>query len=92
MNGEWFFLVIVPSILSLALAYIAYRLGLRSQRIQGLREYITVVVKDEYPALFSEIRKNSEYLGNYLETTYIYFHRNCSILEVFPYVPILQLN
>ena len=73
MNGEWIYLQLVPWILSLILPYIAYRLGLRSQKIQVLREYIIGTVKDEYPLLFSEIRKNSEYLDNYLETTYIYF-------------------
>jgi len=67
MNGEWIFLQIVPWILALVIPYIAYRLGLRSQKIQVLREYIIGTVKDEYPLLFSEIRRNSEYLDKYLK-------------------------
>ena len=67
MNGEWIYLEIARLILSLVLVYIAYFFGLRSQKIQGLREYITGIVKDEYPPLFSEMKRNSEFLDNFLE-------------------------
>lgn len=67
MNGEWIYLEIARWILSLVLVYIGYLLGLRSQKMQGLREYITETVKDEYPPLFSEMKRNSEILDNFLE-------------------------
>jgi len=72
MNGEWVYLEIARLVLSLVLVYIAYLFGLRSQKIQGLREYITGIVKDEYPPLFREVKRNSELLDNYLD----YSNRN----------------
>ncbi len=59
--------LIVPWILALVGPFITYRLVLRSQKIQVLREYISGTVKDEYPLLFDEMRRNSEYLDKYLE-------------------------
>ena len=74
MNGEWVFLEIARWVLSLALAYIGYFLGIRSQKIQALREYVTDIVKDKYPALFHELRFNSETLDNYLEKPNVNFN------------------
>jgi len=69
MNGEWIYIAIEIArwIFPLVTAFIGYRLGLRSQKIQALREYIIGTVKEEYPLLFSEIRRNSGYLDTYLE-------------------------
>lgn len=63
MNGEWIYVQIASWLSSLILAYIGYRLGIRSQKIQALREYITEIVKDIYPILFNEIRKTSGQLS-----------------------------
>lgn len=54
-------------IFSLAGVYIGYRLSLKSQRIQALRQYVTTVVREEYPALSSEINDNMLILDNFLE-------------------------
>jgi hypothetical protein len=66
MNSELIYIV-SSLILPIVLAYIGYRLGLRSQRIQALREYVTSIVRENYQPLFSEIKRNSERLDNYLE-------------------------
>lgn len=73
MNGEWIYLEIARWTLSLVLLYIGYILGIRSQKKQGLREYITETVKDEYPVLFQEMKRNSETLDNYLENPNVNF-------------------
>lgn len=73
MNGEWIYVEIIRWMLTLVLAYIAYRLGLRSQKIQVLREYITDIVQKEYPALNEEMTINSETLDNYLEKPNVNF-------------------
>jgi len=73
MNGDWIFqiaLVLAPALVS---ALIGYLLGIRRQKMQILREYITGTVKDKYPTLFSEIKRNSELLDNYLENPYVNF-------------------
>ena len=67
MNGEWIYFELARWILSVALVYLGYLLGIRSQKVQALREYITGIVRDEYPELFFEIKRNLEYLDNYLE-------------------------
>ena len=73
MNGEWIYIEIARWISSFIFAYIGYLFGIRSQKIQALREYITEIVKDEYPILFSEIKRNSEYLDNYMKKPNIAF-------------------
>jgi len=73
MNGAWIFQIVLVLVPAIVTAILGYLLGVRQQKKQALREYITGTVKVEYPLLFSEIRKNSEYLDNYLETTYIHF-------------------
>ena len=67
MNGEWIYFELARWALSIALVYLGYRLGLRSQKMQALGEHITRIVKDEYPLLFFEIRRNSKYLDTYLK-------------------------
>lgn len=58
---------ILPYIFSLVVAFVAYWLGLKSQRIQALREYITNIVQAEYPALSSEIKRNVKKLDDFFE-------------------------
>lgn len=60
-------LVLTPT---LASAVIGYLLVIRRQEKQVLREYITGTVKDEYPLLFSEIKRNSERVDNYLDNPF----------------------
>lgn len=74
MNGEWVYIQIVSATISCALVYIAYRLGIRSQKIQALREYIKDIVREVYPALFQEMKFNSEILDDYLEKPNINFN------------------
>lgn len=64
------FEILVPifsPIFSLLVAYLAYRWGLKSQRIHALREYVSTIVRDEYPSLSSEIKFNISILDNFLE-------------------------
>ena len=73
MNGEWIFqvvLVVGSAILGSALGYF---LGIRSQKIQALQNYITEMVEENYPLLFDEIRRNSGLLDNYLENPFVSF-------------------
>lgn len=70
MNGEWTFQIVLALVPALISAFIGYFLGTRSQRKQGLREYITETVKDKYPSLFSEIKRNSERVDNYLDSPF----------------------
>jgi len=60
-------LQILPLIFSLVLPFVAYWLGLKSQRIQALREYVADTVQNKYPALSSEIIQNIELFDDYLE-------------------------
>lgn len=48
-------------------AFIFYKLGVRNQKNQILREYVTERVKDEYPALYAEIKSKTVRLDNFLE-------------------------
>jgi len=73
MNDEWIYIQIASWMASLVFAYIGYRLGLRSQKIQALREYVAEMVKDKYPSLFSEMNRNTEFLDNYLDFPYAHF-------------------
>jgi len=73
MNGEWAFQILLVVISVGVSAPLSYYLGLRNQRIQTIREYIIDVVKDKYPALFNELRFNSETLDNYLEKPNVNF-------------------
>ena len=73
MNGDWI-LEIAQWVLPVIIAYIAYRLGLRSQKIQTLREYVAGVVKKEYSPLFAELKENSELLDTYLENPNVNFN------------------
>ncbi len=72
MNGDCI-LEIARWVFPIAIAYIAYRLGLRSQKFQALREYVAGVVKKEYPSLFAELKENSELLDDYLENPNVNF-------------------
>ncbi len=67
MNGEWILQIVLVLTPALVSAAVGYFLGIRSQKKQVLREYITETVADEYPALFSEMKRNSELLDNFLE-------------------------
>jgi hypothetical protein len=67
MNGTWIFQIVLVLVPAIVTAILGYLLGVKQQKKQALREYITGTVKDEYPLLFSEIKRNSEYLDKYLE-------------------------
>jgi len=67
MNGEWIFQIALVLVSVLVSTSFGYLLGLRSQKMQALREHITEIVKDKYPELFFEIKRSSEYLDNILE-------------------------
>jgi hypothetical protein len=67
MNGAWIFQVLLVLVSSSVTAILGYLLGVKQQKKQALREHITEVVRKEYPALFSEIKRNSKYLGTYLD-------------------------
>ena len=67
MNGAWIFQIVLVLVPAIVTAILGYLLGVKQQKKQALREYVTEVVKDEYPALFHEIKRNSEYLDTYLE-------------------------
>jgi len=74
MNVEWIFqglLVVVSAFLG---SFLGYFLAKRSQKTQALREYIMEIVKDDYPALFREMKFNSETLDNYLEEPNVSFN------------------
>ncbi len=73
MNGEWFFTIAVTLLPALVSALFGYFLGTRSQKKQDLREYITETVKEKYPQLFAEIKRNSDLLDNYLNDPFIHF-------------------
>jgi len=73
MNGEWIFQLALVLVTSLVTAIVGYILGLKSQKIQVLREYITETVADVYPTLFSEMKRNSELLDNFLEKPNVNF-------------------
>ena len=73
MNGEWIFQVLLVLTPAIASALVGYLLGKRSQRLQIIREYITDIVKTEYPALYEEMIMNSETLNNYLEKPNVNF-------------------
>lgn len=76
MNGEWALELLrwlSSFLLSLIFAFIGYRLGLRSQNIHVLREYVTEIAKKEYQLLFSEIKRNSGLLKNFLEKPNVNF-------------------
>lgn len=60
-------LQVLPLIFSLVLPFVAYWLGLKSQRIQALREYVADTVGDKYPALSFEINRNIGIFNDYLE-------------------------
>ena len=70
MNGEWIFTILFALVPALVSVFVGYFLGTRSQRKQDLREYITDIVKEKYPQLFAEIKRNSERLDNYLENPF----------------------
>jgi len=47
--------------------YIGYKLGLRSGKIQILRDYVKENVNKIYPLLYSEIKQKTEELDNFLD-------------------------
>ena len=61
------FYEIFPYIFSLGTLLLGYFLGLKSQKTQALREYITDTVKTKYPDLSSEIKINLNILDIFLE-------------------------
>jgi len=67
MNGEWIFQIVLVLASSLVSVFVGYLFGVKQQKKQALREHITGIAKDEYQTLFSEIKRNSEYLDTYLE-------------------------
>ena len=67
MNGEWIFQILLILVSVLLSAPVAYFFGVKQQKKQVLRKHIIDIAKDEYPLLFDEIRRNSEYLDTYLE-------------------------
>jgi len=73
MNGEWILIEIARWALPFIVAYIAYRLGVKSEKIQALREYIMGIVKDEYPALYQEMGFYAKLLDDYLESPNVNF-------------------
>lgn len=74
MNGEWIFQVVLVLTSALVSALVGYLLGKRSQKLQIIREYVTDIVKNEYPALYEEMTMNSETLDNYLEKPNVNFN------------------
>lgn len=74
MDSEWLYIEIVRLAITLLAVYVAYRFGLKSQKIQVLREYIATIVKSEYPALFHELKRNYEHTNNYLNKPDVSFH------------------
>jgi len=64
-----FILWVIPSVTLV----VGYFLGLRSQKTQSLHEYVISTVKEQYPSLFSEMQRNSEYLDNFLEKPIVGF-------------------
>jgi hypothetical protein len=65
--GSTIILQILPLIFSLVLPFVACWLGLRSQRIQALREYVADTVRDKYPALSYELTRNVRLFDDFLE-------------------------
>jgi hypothetical protein len=73
MSDEWVLIEIARWVSLFILLGIGYFVGIKSQKMHALREYITGVVEDNYPALFDEIRRNSGLLDNYLENPFAGF-------------------
>lgn len=67
----------LPYVIPLATAVVGwvlgYYLGLRSQKIQTRQKYVTDTVKEQYPSLFAEMRRNSEYIDHFLEKPIVTF-------------------
>ena len=61
---DFAFQIILTLVFSILTLIAGCFLGLRSQKQQTLRKYITNVVKKEYPELFKNIRVNSVLLMN----------------------------
>jgi hypothetical protein len=55
MNGAWIFQIILVLVSALVSASVGYFFGVKQQKKQALGEYITEIVRDIYPALFSEM-------------------------------------
>jgi len=64
---------VIPLVTAVVGWVLGYYLGLRSQKIQTLQKYVTDTVKEQYPSLFSEMQRNSEYLDNFLEKPVVGF-------------------
>jgi hypothetical protein len=73
MNGEWVLQIVLVLVPVLVSAVVGYFLGVRSQKKQALGEYITEIVKEKYPLLFAEMKRNSELLDSYLENPFVVF-------------------
>jgi hypothetical protein len=58
---------VIPLVTAIVGWILGYYLGLRSQRIQSLQQYVIETVKEQYPPLLLEVQRNSEYLDGYLE-------------------------
>ena len=73
MVDEWVFQVVIAVVPAVLTLFVGYFLGLRSQRKQTLHEYVVGTVKEEYPLLFDEIRRNSEMLDSFLLSPDVHF-------------------
>jgi hypothetical protein len=67
MSEISFLFNIATLIVAIISPIVAYRLGLKSQSQQALKEYVLSIVKIEYPELFCEIKRNLDILDDYLE-------------------------
>ena len=74
MNGDWILQILLVVISVLISIPLGYYLGLRSQKIQTIREHVIDVSKDTYPELFSEVKRNSETLNSFLNNPNVSFH------------------
>jgi len=73
MDSEIVIWVVSYVVIPLVAAFIGYFLGLRRQKIQSRDNYIIETVKEQYPSLYSEMQRNSEYLENFLEKPIVTF-------------------
>jgi hypothetical protein len=73
MSDEWIFQIGLALISALVSATFGYFLGTRSQKKQGLREYIIETVKDRYPPLVSEMKRNTKRLDDFRGNPFVSF-------------------
>ncbi len=77
MNGDWIFQILLVVVSASASASISiplgYYLGLRSQKIQTIRDYVIDVSGDIYPELFHEMKRNAETLNSFLNNPNVSF-------------------